>query len=73
MFLKEYGGKHLIEVLGFDELIDPMKRSFTGRLNVGEEMPDADSFSKSKVCFPSGEALPKCWTDVHYRDDELRH
>jgi hypothetical protein len=73
MFLKERGGKHLIEVLGFDELIDPMKPSFTGRLNVGEEMPDSDSFSKSKVCFPSGEDLPKCWTDVHYRDDELRH
>lgn len=72
MFLKEKDTKHLIEVLNLDELFDPIKPSFTGRFNFGEEMPEADQFNKTKVCFPSGEALPRCWVDVHYRDDELR-
>ncbi len=73
MFLKEKDTKHLIEVLNLDELFDPIKSSFTGRFNFGEEMPEADQFTKAKVCFPSGEALPRCWVDVHYRDDEIRH
>jgi hypothetical protein len=25
------------------------------------------------LLFPSGEGLPRCWVDVHYRDKELRH
>ncbi|MBM4201779.1 MAG: acetyltransferase, partial [Gammaproteobacteria bacterium] len=25
------------------------------------------------LSFPSGEGLPRCWVDVHYRDKELRH
>jgi hypothetical protein len=72
MFLKEINTNHLVEVLNFDELFDPMQPSFTGRFNVGEEMPEADNFSKTKVCFPSGEELPRCWVDVHYRDGDLR-
>lgn len=72
MFLKERESKHLVEVLSLDELFDPMKASLTGRLNVGEEMPEPEQFTKSTLCFPSGEALPRCWVDVHYRDDEIR-
>ena len=73
MFLKEKDTKHLIEVLSLEELFDPMKASFEGRLNIGEEMPEPDRFNKHRVCFPSGEPLPRCWMDVHYRDHELRH
>jgi hypothetical protein len=73
MFLKEKDTGHLVEVLDREQLFDPMKSAFTGRLNVGEELPDPDQFNKSKVCFPSGEDLPRCWVDVHYRDDEFRH
>lgn len=72
MFLKEKTGRHLVEVLKLEELFDPMKPSFTGRLNYGEDVPDPEMFGKSNVCFPSGEALPRCWVDVHYRDEELQ-
>jgi len=24
------------------------------------------------VVFPSGEPLPQCWVDIHYRDAEVR-
>lgn len=73
MFLKQIEVDHLVEVLRLEELVDPSKPSFTGRLNVGEDMPESTPFEKSKVCFPSGEPLPRCWVDVHYRDDELKH
>jgi len=72
MFLKQIGADHLVEVLRLEELVDPSKSSFTGRLNIGEEMPEPELFQKSKVCFASGEPLPRCWVDVHYRDNELR-
>jgi len=28
-------------------------------------------YMKSSLIFLSGEELPRCWTDPHYRDDEL--
>ncbi len=72
MFLKQIGADQLVEVLKLEELVDPSQLSFKGRLNIGEEMPEPEQFQKSKVCFPSGEPLPRCWVDVHYRDDELQ-
>jgi hypothetical protein len=72
MLLKQVDSGHLVEVLQPEELFDPTSQTFTGRLNVGEEMPEPDQFLKSHVCFPSGERLPRCWVDVHYRDDELQ-
>ncbi len=73
MFLKQIKADHLVEVLRLEELVDPSKSSFTGRLNIGEDVPEPRLFAKSNVCFPSGEPLPRCWVDVHYRDDELKH
>lgn len=73
MFLKETKTKHLVEVLKLDELFDPIKQTFTGRYNYGEDVPEPEQFEKSKVSFPSGEGLPRCWMDSHYRDAELRH
>jgi hypothetical protein len=72
MLLKQIESDHLVEVLKPEELFDPSKPAFTGRLNIGEDLPEPRRFQKAKVCFPSGERLPRCWTDVHYRDDELK-
>jgi hypothetical protein len=72
MFLKEKARGHLVEVLDLEELFDPVRTDFTGRLNYGEDLPDPQMFRKSEVSFPSGEALPRCWVDVHYRDAELK-
>jgi len=63
---KETG--YLIEVLDPTEVFDPFKDSFTGRLDFGEDVAEPDSFTKVSVSFPSGENLPKCWIDPHYRD-----
>ncbi len=73
MFVKQKSSGHLIEVLNIQDLYDPSLDSFEGRLNIGEDLPDSEQFSKSDTIFPSGEALPKCWIDPHYRDSELKH
>lgn len=72
MFLKRKNDGHLVEVLGFNDLFNPNHKTVVGRLHYGEEMQDADSFAKADLVFQSGEALPRCWVDVHYRDQELR-
>lgn len=68
MFLKEKDTGHLVEVLDIQSLFDPFSEAVKGRLNFGEDLPEPDQFSKMSLCFPSGENLPRCWTDPHYRD-----
>lgn len=72
MFLKDSSNGHLVEVLDTAALFDPSETHFTGRYNWGEDLPDPEPFAKANVEFPSGEPLPRCWLDMHYRDDELR-
>ncbi len=71
MFLKHKQDGHLVEVLSINDLVNPLHREIVGRLHYGEEPGDPEKFTKSDLIFPSGEELPRCWTDVHYRDDEL--
>ena len=72
MFLKENEGHHLVEVLSLNDLFNPLHETLVGRLHYGEEVQDAQQFKKTELTFPSGESLPNCWLDVHYRDNELR-
>lgn len=73
MFLKETRRNHLVEILDLEELIDPYRDSVNGRLNIGEDLPEPETFPKADLVFPSGESLPRCWMDPHYRDDEFAH
>jgi hypothetical protein len=73
MYLKRKTDGHLIEVLGLVDLSNPNHPHVVGRLHYGEEIQDAENFAKGDLVFPSGETLPRCWVDVHYRDKELRH
>lgn len=73
MFLKHKDSGKLVEVLGLRDLFNPLHASLVGRYHAGEELQDPEQFEKSALIFPSGEALPKCWTDVHYRDKEVHH
>ena len=72
MFLKDSASGKLVEVLSLNDLFNPIHTELVGRYNAGEELQDAENFGKSGLEFLSGEALPKCWTDVHYRDAEIR-
>lgn len=72
MFLKERHRGELVEVMSTDELINPLIDELEGRYNHGEEAQDPERFKKIDLNFLSGESLPQCWLDSHYRDDEIR-
>ncbi|MDD2769733.1 MAG: acetyltransferase [Methylococcus sp.] len=72
MFLKKRQNGHLVEILGLGDLFNPTHKQVPGRLHYGEELQDPEKFDKAELEFPSGEALPRCWVDPHYRDSELK-
>ncbi len=72
MFLKNSSNNDLVEILSLDDLFDPFCGQVVGRYQHGEERQDPEKFAKSELVFPSGEALPRCWLDAHYRDEELQ-
>jgi len=72
MFLKHKSRDDLVEILTIKDLFDPFCSSLIGRYQRGEEPQDPETFNKGELAFPSGEALPRCWMDAHYRDNELQ-
>lgn len=68
MFLKHKASGDMVEVLNTVALINPCEGQVSGRFHSGEEMPEPTDFAKSDLEFPSGEALPRCWVDSHYKD-----
>ena len=71
MLLKEKASGHIVEALNIIDLCDSTTSTVRGRLHYGEEAQDPEAFDKQALCFLSGEDLPRCWTDPHYRDQEL--
>lgn len=72
MFLKHKANNNIVEVLSLNDLINPNHFDLVGRYTAGEELQDPEKYPKAELEFLSGEALPQCWVDVHYRDSELR-
>ena len=68
MFLKIRQDGSLMEVMNLKQLFDPFASGVDGRLHAGEEVQDLETFQKSELQFPSGEALPRCWVDAAYRE-----
>jgi len=67
MFLKDKNKDDLVEVLTLTDLFDPFCKTVVARYQHGEEAQDPEKFNKANLCFPSGEALPRCWSDANYR------
>ncbi len=68
MFLVYKRSGELVEVLSLRDLYNPCKSEIMGRFHAGEEMQDPETFVKTEMIFPSGEPLPRCWLDAHYRE-----
>lgn len=68
MYLRHQPSRDLVEVMDLDALFDPYKATITGRFHWGEELQEPAAFAKAELVFPSGEALPRCWVDAHYRE-----
>jgi hypothetical protein len=73
MLLKTRTNGHMVEILNMVELMNLNREEVTGCYQEGEEQQDPEMFKKSDLVFLSGEALPRCWTDPHYRDTEFKH
>lgn len=71
MLLKERSSGHMVEVLSIVDLINLNNDEVVGRYQEGEEVQDPMKFRKTDLIFLSGEDLPRCWVDPHYRDAEL--
>ncbi|MFO7581152.1 acetyltransferase [Guyparkeria sp.] len=69
MFLKRKDNDDMIEILDAESLADPAQPTVVGRQHAGEEMQDEEDFEKADLEFPSGEPLPLCWLDLHWRED----
>ena len=72
MFLQEKLLHEMIEIMSLNDLFDPFNKTLVGRYQHGEEVQDPEKFNKSNLQFLSGEDLPECWLDAHYRDNELK-
>lgn len=72
MLLKQKFSGHMIEVLNLVDLFNLNNDEVLGCSQEGEEAQDSVMYKKSDLIFLSGEALPRCWTDPHYRDEELK-
>lgn len=68
MYLKHEPSGDMVEILDMDKLFDPFVAEVSGRFHAGEEMQEPAPFRKADLIFPSGESLPRCWTDPHYRE-----
>jgi hypothetical protein len=67
MFLKDRRSENLVKVADLDELFNPLACDVHGRSQAGEEEQEVEAFAKRDLLFPSGEPLPRCWVDAHYR------
>jgi len=71
MFLKHKPSGDIVEILDLEALFDSFRTEVKGRFHAGEEMPDAAGFRKSERVQLSGEHLPRCWVDPHYRERKI--
>jgi hypothetical protein len=72
MFLKQRSNGHLLEIMDVSDLFNLLHEEILARSHSGEEVQDPEMFKKSDLIFLSGEELPRCWTDPHYRDDKIK-
>ncbi len=68
MFLRHAPTKDLVEALDLQEIFDPFVERVSARTQAGEDTMDVGKYEKSDLLFPSGEQLPRCWRDSHYRE-----
>jgi hypothetical protein len=68
MFLKHVPSGELVEVIDLPDVINPYTATIRARSHAGEVIQRPENFLKTELAFPSGEALPLCWVDGHYRE-----
>ena len=67
MYLRNKSNGDMVEVLDVSALFDASQHRVVGRFHAGEELQDPTYFEKDDMVFPSGESIPRCWSDPSYR------
>lgn len=57
----------MVDVTNMTDLTNLYHNTVSGCYQSGEELQDPEEFNKVDLVFLSGEELPRCWTDPHYR------
>jgi hypothetical protein len=68
MFMKHVPSDDLVEVIDLQDVINPNTATVRARAHTGEVIQRPENFLKTELVFPSGEPLPLCWVDSHYRE-----
>jgi hypothetical protein len=67
MLLKDTETGDLVQVDDLAELLNPRQHGVQARVQAGQEEQAAEMMGKERLVFPSGERLPRCWSDPSYR------
>jgi len=68
MFMLHVPSGELVEVIDLPDVINPHSATIRARLHTDEVIQRPENFLKTELAFPSGEPLPLCWVDGHYRE-----
>ena len=68
MFLQIKDSRDLVKIVDIQELLDPTIKTVHAQEQEGQEEQETDNYQKVELVFPSGEKLPRCWLDAHYRE-----
>ena len=68
MFLQIKDSRDLVKIVDVQELFDPNIETVHAQDQQGQEEQETDIYQKVELVFPSGEKLPRCWLDAHYRE-----
>ena len=68
MFLKHVPSGDLVEVIDLPDVINPNSPTIRARSHSGDVIQRPENFLKTELAVPSGESLPRCWVDGHYRE-----
>jgi hypothetical protein len=70
MLLKDTETGDLVQVDDIEELLNPRQHGVHARIQAGQEEQPNEVMGKERLVFPSGERLPRCWSDPSYRQPQ---
>jgi hypothetical protein len=69
MLLQKKENGTLVKILNILEVISPNQTEVMVQVQAGEEEQDPEPVQKTNLMFPSGESLPRCWSDAEYQKE----
>jgi len=68
MYLKHTLNDELVEVIDLQDVVSPFASSVLARSYRNDKQQKPERVPKYELVFPSGEALPVCWTQKSFHE-----